>query len=95
MRLAVALLLTVPALALGDDKGWTDLLVGDKMDAFTGKPAGWVFVKGVKLDPANPRKLTFEPGSGILVNGETGIARDLYTKEKFGDVEVHIEFLIT
>ena len=29
-----------------------------------------------------------------MINGEKGNAADLYTKEKFGDVEVHLEFCI-
>jgi hypothetical protein len=29
-----------------------------------------------------------------LINGEKGTAADLYTKEKYGDVELHMEFCI-
>lgn len=89
----VALLVALPAAAADDP--WKDLFARNKLDAFTGKTDGWKWAGAVTLDPANPRKLAFEPGSGILVNGTKGTAPDLYTKEKFGDLEVHVEFLIS
>lgn len=92
--LPAALLLFCPLVAAADDKDWTDLLAGDKLDAFTGKSEAWKFVKAVSPDPANPKRFAFEPGSGVLVNGEKGTAIDLYTKEKYGDVELHLEFCI-
>jgi hypothetical protein len=71
-----------------------ELLAGDKLDAFTGKTDSWKFAKSVSLDPANPKKFASEAGAGILFNGEKGTASDLYTKEKYGDLEVHLEFCI-
>jgi Domain of Unknown Function (DUF1080) len=95
MRLVavVVLLHAIPAIAA--DAPWTDLLANDKLDAFSGKTDAWKWVKAVTLDPANPKKLAFEPGTGIVVNGEKGTAPDLYTKEKYGDLEIHVEFLIS
>ena len=75
------------------EEKWTDLLAGDKLDAFKGKAAKWAFADSVKLDEKNPKKLAYEAGSGILVNGP-GSAPDLVTKESYGDVEIHVEFLI-
>jgi hypothetical protein len=94
MRLATLLILVGTLPAAADDATWTELFAGDKLDAFAGKTDGWKWAKVVTLDPANPKKLAFEPGSGILVNGEKGTAPDLYTKEKYGDLEIHVEFLI-
>jgi hypothetical protein len=94
MRLATLLILvgTLPAAAA--DAQWTELLAGDKLDAFAGKTDGWKWAKAVTLAPANPKRLAFEAGSGVLINGEKGTAPDLYTKEKYGDLEIHVEFLI-
>jgi hypothetical protein len=94
MRFATVFLLLPVLPASADDRPWTELLAGDKLDAFTGKAETWVFAKGVSLDKANAKKFAIETGSGSLVNGEKGRASDLYTKEKFGDVELHIEFCI-
>jgi hypothetical protein len=92
-RLALPVMFFFPLLATAEAP-WADLLAGDKMDAFTGKTNGWSFAKSVDVDSANAKKLTFERGSGIIVNGEKGRAVDLYTKEKHGDVEIHLEFYI-
>ena len=94
MRIALAFMLLMTATVIADDKLWTNLLAGDKLDSFTGKSERWTFAKSVSLDGRNPKKLTFELGPGILVNGEKGNAADLYTNEKFGDVEIHVEFCI-
>jgi hypothetical protein len=95
MRLTPLLVLLIALPAAAADDSWTDLLAGDKLDAFTGKTDGWKWAKSVTLNPANPKKLGFEPGSGILVNSPKGTAPDLYTKEKYGDLEIHVEFLIS
>src|SRR5262249_22324197 len=56
---------------------------------------GWELADSVELNAKESRKLTFTPGKGILVNGARGRAPDLVTQESFGDVEVHVEFLIS
>jgi hypothetical protein len=94
MRLAVVLTLLAPLPLAAADTPWAELFAGDRLDAFAGKADGWAWAKAVTLDPANPKRLKFEPGSGVLVNGEKGTARDLYTKDQYGDLEVHVEFLI-
>jgi hypothetical protein len=93
LLLIAALLLPVAPLRAADAP-WTDLLAGDSLAAFKGKTDGWAFADSVKLDEKNPRRLAFTPGKGVAVNGAKGNARDLVTKEEFGDAEVHIEFLI-
>jgi hypothetical protein len=86
--------LCVGAWAPAQEKAFVELFKGDKLDAFNGKQDDWAFAKSVTLDEKNPKKLTFDAGSGILVNGVKGRAADLYSKEKFGDVEIHLEFNI-
>jgi 3-keto-disaccharide hydrolase len=89
----VAVLLAAPAFAA--DADWTDLTGGGKnFDAFKGKTDGWAFAESVRVSPDNPKRLAFTPGTGIFVNGEKGSARDLVTKESFGDLEIRLEFLI-
>jgi hypothetical protein len=48
----------------------------------------------VLLDRENPRKLTSMPGRGIWYNGPGGKTNNLVTKDAFGDLETHVEFLI-
>jgi putative membrane-bound dehydrogenase-like protein len=74
------------------DKGWLEL--SQSLDVWK-KPHGkWFFADEVEIDPADPRRLRAQRGKGILVNGPTGRSNDLFTKQYFGDVEVHVEFLI-
>ena len=94
MRVAFVLTVLTAFPVVAADTPWGELFAGDKLDAFTGKTDGWTWAKTVTLDSSSPKKLTFEAGSGILINGQKGTARDLYTKEKYGDVEIHVEFLI-
>src|SRR5437660_1096809 len=91
---AILLALTtdhIPA-AAGEPK-WKDLL-GDNLDAFKQPVGTWIHADSVELDKTNPRKLVAKAGKGIWVNGPSGKTRDLITKESFGDVEVHVEFMI-
>lgn len=92
--LSVTFVLLVAGSVPADEKPWLNLLEGDKLDAFPGKTEGWVFTDAVKLDEKNPKKFAFTPGKGILINGVKGSAPDLVTKERFGDIEVHLEFCI-
>ena len=76
-------------------RGWTDEgkwvdLTG--LDAWKGPIEGWSPVGSVGLDPANPKKLTPDSGSGVIYNGPTGKAKNLVSRETFGDVELHVEF---
>jgi hypothetical protein len=71
-------------------------LFADGLNAFRGPKFGdWFQATEVGLDPKNPRLLVGKEGTGgIWVNGPKGRALDLFTKAKFGDVEVHLEFLV-
>ena len=60
------------------------------------QPVGeWLVAGAVKLDPANPKKLSTMPGQGVLLNGANGRTLDLLTEAEFGDMEVHVEFCIS
>jgi len=54
--------------------------------------AGWSEVGSVGLDPQKPTILQTQPGTGVVVS--LGSGGYLLTKEHFGDVAVHVEFLI-
>jgi hypothetical protein len=80
--------------ATADKQEWIDLSTGKNFEAWR-KPTGEWFVAGaVGLDPKNPKRLAAKPGNGILVNGRAGRTDNLISKEKFGDLEVQLEFLI-
>ena len=91
--LAGWLVLTAPGSGRADD-GWIVLTGPRWAEAFQGPPIGWILAENVGLAPDNPRRLAAKSGKDILVNGKDGRAPDLITKQKFGDLEVHVEFLI-
>src|SRR5207248_2303442 len=85
-------LLQVPGAASDSAKAtWVELT---RLDCWRGKTEGWLLAEAVALDTKDPRKLTARPGKGVLVNVSKGRPRDLLSKQDFGDVEVHVEFLI-
>ena len=66
--------------------------VSDSLESFKNPHDGWSICGEVKLDAANPKKLTAAPGQGILFS--EGKGKDLSTKETYADCEVELEFMI-
>lgn len=83
-----------PAQGGTDTKGWIELTSTGTFDAWKPPIADWVEASEAKIDPKNPRLLTYESGTGVIVNGPTGRTRNIVTKRSFGDVELHLEFFI-
>jgi hypothetical protein len=76
------------------DGGWVDLFPADKpLEPWETPTGDWQVVGSVALDPDKPRTLVSKPGQGVLFNGPKG-TRNLVSKQKFTDVEAHVEFLI-
>jgi 3-keto-disaccharide hydrolase len=71
----------------------TDLLA-DKLAAWKEPHGDWQEVGDVEIDPKNPRKFIAKEGRGVWYNGPKGNAKNLFTKQKFADVEIHLEFNI-
>lgn len=94
LLLCLALLVVITPAQSGEPK-WLELL-GEKWQESWKTPLGdWYLTDNVGLDPTNARRLKATPGKGdILVNSDKGRTRDLYSKQSFGDLEVHAEFLI-
>jgi hypothetical protein len=86
------------------EDGWKPLLNGKNLDGWTYRSpqrAGWTTTSGVFWSAdRNPNQLAAapRPGDRIINTGPrasgTNVASDLVTTEKFGDMELYIEFLI-
>jgi hypothetical protein len=85
------LLLSLASIPAADSDEWTDLT---DLKSWQGPTDEWLLAQSVEQYPRNPRRLSPTPGKDILVNGKKGRAHDLLSKQKLGDVEVHVEFLI-
>jgi pimeloyl-ACP methyl ester carboxylesterase len=91
---AILLLFFFAPPSFSQNHDWIDL-IGDKgLDAWQARAEEWLIGGDAELDPANPKRLVGKPGQGVLVNGKKGSARDLLSKQKFGPIEAHVEFLI-
>ena len=91
LRVTLALALISPSAARAGDDGTIDL---GGLDAYRPPTGAWVVVGGVRLDEKDPRHLAAEPGTGVIYNGPTGRAVNLVSKQAFGDLEAHVEFLL-
>ena len=78
-----------------DKDGWINLMTPDAWKKFD---PGWIITSAgeVKLDPEKDTRLRTMPvkNGQTWLNGTRGRLPNLITKEKFGDCEVHVEFLI-
>ena len=79
-----------------DTDGWTDLLRTGPDSPWVKVDARWVRARAAALKADQPNRLTAEPveGGPVWVNGTLGRVGNLITKQKYGDCEVHVEFLI-
>ena len=85
--LAVAASTAAPA----EKDDWIDLT---NLDSWRKPDMLWMLADSVAVDAEKPKLLSAKAGKSILVNGAKGRARDLLSQRAFGDVEVHVEFLI-
>ncbi len=92
--LLLSLIGGLPSLSLGDEDGWIELIGANSLEAWK-KPHGqWQFVGDAHLKSDNPRRLEGDPGSSAILNGPIGRTNNLLSKQDFGDIELHAEFLV-
>jgi hypothetical protein len=76
------------------DAGWVELIGDHELDAWK-RPTGTWFVAGGALpSPSDSKHLVGLPGRGVIINGPAGKTLNLYSRQSFGDLEAHVEFLI-
>ncbi len=80
--------------APGDEKGWIPLIGDDPLAAWRKPTGGWFEAGDARIDPKNARKLVPVDGKGVILNGRGGKTTNLFTRDSFGDVEAHFEFLV-
>jgi len=75
-------------------EGGTEL-VGDTLDSWRKPTAGWMQAGEVSLDPAEPKKLAWKEGKGVVFNGKDGRTSNLFSSVDLKDVELHVEFTVS
>lgn len=68
-------------------------LKGKSLDAFRRPLGNWEMVGSVSTDADNVLAVIPKPGHGVATNAK-GKTNHLITREEFGDVQIHIEFMI-
>jgi Domain of Unknown Function (DUF1080) len=87
-------LLVTAFVSAADESDWVDLIGENGLDAWR-KPTGdWVVGGDAEPEPEHPKLLAAKPGKGTLVNGKTGKTRNLLSRQDFGDLQAHFEFLV-
>jgi 3-keto-disaccharide hydrolase len=75
------------------DADWIVLIGDHELDAWRKPTGAWSVAGDARPDPQNPEQLSGVAGRGVIVD-DHGRTRNLYSKQDFGDMEAHIEFLI-
>lgn len=81
------------------EDGWTPLLTGKDVAGWHGRGNAkneWFTTRGVRWERLlGPTRLSGIPEpAGTILNGPAGRTVDLVTDQKFGDVELYLEFMI-
>ena len=92
--LLLGVVAAAPLPALASDREWTELIDEGNFSAWKGPTGQWFVAGNAIIDPDNIKRLKGEAGTGVIINGPTGRTNNLVTKAEYGDVEVHLEFLV-
>jgi sugar phosphate isomerase/epimerase len=68
---------------------------GDDLSAWRGDTGRWEVVADALLKPGNEKMLASKPGKGAIINGSEGRSVNLLSKQDFGDVHAHVEFMVS
>lgn len=69
-------------------------LTGQDLSAWSDDTGQWESISDAHLSTADPKRLTGEPGAGAILNGPAGRTKHLLSKQQFGDVCAHVEFMV-
>jgi len=67
---------------------------GESFDAWRQPTGQWKMAGSAAMSSDDPKRLVSTAGTGVMINGEKGRTCDLLTAGEFGDVEVHVEFMV-
>lgn len=75
--------------------GWIELIGESGLSAWQVETGDWFVAGGAGLDRSDDARLEGAAGEGVIINGAEGQTVDLHTREEFGDVEAHVEFMVS
>lgn len=69
-------------------------LTEDLFQTWKGDTGTWYAAGNAAMDPNDARRLKGDAGSGVMINGADGRTVHLVSKQQWGDVKAHIEFMV-
>jgi hypothetical protein len=69
-------------------------LIGKDFSMWRQEMGTWQIVGDVMMSSDNPKRFASVPGSGVIVNGPEGNTSNIFSKNDFADVKVHVEFMV-
>jgi len=90
----MSLILALASCASEDVNTSKIVLTGNDLSTWQKNPGEWYVCGSVSMDPANEKLITTSPGTGIIINGADGQTDNIVSREEFGDVTAHIEFMV-
>ena len=71
------------------------VLTGGDFSQWRSNTGQWQIVGDTFIKPGNNNLLGMKPGTGVIVNGPVGRTSHLFSKDQFGDIKAHIEFMVS
>lgn len=94
-RVTIGTLTALAALLAGcAERNQVILGMGD-LSAVRPPHGEWRTAGDVRLKPDKPTRFEILPGTGVIVNGESGRTVDILTTAEHGDAEVEYEYVVT
>jgi hypothetical protein len=87
-----SLMFAASATAATAEGNW--IVLSNDLKAWQEPVKEWYMAGSAQLDPNNDRRLTGDPGHGVLINGKEGRTQNLVTRRQWRDVEIQLEFMI-
>ena len=94
-KILVILLLLFAVDTGAKESGTSVVLTGGDFSQWRDDTGQWQIVGDVFTKPDNDKLLSSKPGTGVIVNGPTGKTSNLFSRNEFGDVKAHIEFMVS
>ncbi|MDT8301963.1 MAG: family 16 glycoside hydrolase [Sedimentisphaerales bacterium] len=94
-KILVILLLLVAVGVSAKEIEKSVVLTGRDFSQWRDNTGQWQIVGDTFVKPGNNKLLNSKPGTGVIVNGPAGRTSHLFSKDEFGDVKAHIEFMVS
>ncbi len=94
-KILVILLLLFAVDTVAKESGTSVVLTSGDFSQWRDDTGQWQIVGDVFTKPDNDKLLSSKPGTGVIVNGPTGKTSNLFSRNEFGDVKAHIEFMVS